>query len=132
MAFENVSEPPVDVMWLGKQLSVLAEPQRLRILHMLMEGIQCNCDLGEALDMAPNLISHHLRTLRQAGLVNVERDVADTRWVYYSPNREALEKLTQYFGLFFDPSRIKPRRHTCGPKRKITEKEEQKNNQKYP
>ena len=87
----------------------------LRILHMLMEGVQCNCELGDALDMAPNLISHHLRVLREAGLVDVERDPDDARWVYYSLNREALEELNRHFGVFFDPRRIKPRRQTCGP-----------------
>jgi ArsR family transcriptional regulator, arsenate/arsenite/antimonite-responsive transcriptional repressor len=42
-----------------------------------MEGVHCNCELGEALDMAPNLISHHLSVLRKAGLVEVERDAFD-------------------------------------------------------
>ena len=65
--------------------------------------------------MAPNLISHHLRVLREAGLVVVERDTLDARWMYYSINRQALEALNQAFGAFFDPQRIKPRRLTCGP-----------------
>ncbi len=65
--------------------------------------------------MAPNLISHHLKVLRQAGLVDAERDPFDARWVYYSINRQALEELNQAFGAFFDPQRIKPRRLTCGP-----------------
>jgi ArsR family transcriptional regulator len=94
---------------------VLAEPKRLLMLHLLMEGVQCNCELGDALNMPPNLISHHLRALRLAGLVDVERDMFDARWVYYSINRVALAELNQTFGAFFDPARIKPRRPTCGP-----------------
>lgn len=115
MAISGVDPPPTDLSLLGRQLKVLAEPRRLRILHMLIEGVQCNCELGDALDMAPNLISHHLRVLREGGLVNVERDPNDARWVYYSLNREALDELNQSFGMLFDPSRIKPRRQTCGP-----------------
>mgnify|MGYP000499678266 CR=1 FL=1 len=115
MAITGIYQPPIDLPSLADQIKVLAEPKRLRILHMLMEGIQCNCVLGDALDMAPNLISHHLRVLREAGLVDVERDPDDARWVYYSLNREALDDLTRSFGLFFDPSRIKPRRRMCGP-----------------
>ena len=111
----GIDQPPTDLSSLGEQMKALAEPKRLRILHMLMEGVQCNCELGDALDMAPNLISHHLRVLREAGLVDVDRDPDDARWVYYSLNRAALEALTQSIGLFFDPSRIKPRRQTCGP-----------------
>ena len=107
--------PPVNLETLADQLKVLAEPKRLLILNLLMEGVQCNCELGGALQMAPNLISHHLSVLRQAGLVDMERDPVDSRWVYYSVNRAALEKLRSTFGAFFDPDRIKPRRRTCGP-----------------
>ena len=115
MAIRGIDQPPADLRSLADQLKVLAEPKRLRILHMLMEGVQCNCVLGDALDMAPNLISHHLRVLREAGLVDVERDPDDARWIYYSLNREALDELNRNLGLFFDPSRIKPRRRMCGP-----------------
>ena len=59
---------------LARQLKVLAEPNRLRMVDLLMAGVQCNCELGDALGMAPNLISHHLRILREVGLVEVERD----------------------------------------------------------
>jgi ArsR family transcriptional regulator len=119
LAISGIDQPPSNLPSLADQLKVLAEPNRLRILHMLIEGVQCNCELGDALDMAPNLISHHLRVLREAGLVDVERDPDDARWVYYSPNREALEELQRNFDVFFDPSRIKRRRQTCGPRATI-------------
>jgi ArsR family transcriptional regulator, arsenate/arsenite/antimonite-responsive transcriptional repressor len=61
------------------------------------------------------LISHHLSVLRQAGLVDIERDAVDARWIYYSINRAALNELNKMFGVFFDPDRIKPRRPMCGP-----------------
>jgi ArsR family transcriptional regulator len=111
----QVATPPVDLFQLARWLKVLAEPNRLLIFHLLMEGVQCNCELGDGLQMAPNLISHHLRVLREAGLVEVERDTLDGRWVYYSINRQVLQVFNQAFGVFFDPSRIKPRRLTCGP-----------------
>lgn len=112
---EEIDSPPTNLQALAERLKVLAEPKRLLILYLLMEGVQCNCELGEALNMPPNLISHHLRALRQAGLVAVERDMLDARWVYYSINRAALDELNRTFGAFFDPARIKPRRPTCGP-----------------
>jgi ArsR family transcriptional regulator len=107
--------PPVDLYQMAKWLKVLAEPNRLLIFHQLMEGVQCNCELGSGLQMAPNLISHHLRVLREAGLIDVERDAVDARWIYYSINRNSLNELTHAFGTFFNPDRIKPRRLTCGP-----------------
>ena len=112
---DRITRPPTNLQTLADRLKVLAEPKRLLILHLLIEGVQCNCELGEALDMPPNLISHHLRILREAGLVEVERDALDARWVYYSINRAALDELNTAFGVFFDPERIKPRRPTCGP-----------------
>jgi ArsR family transcriptional regulator, arsenate/arsenite/antimonite-responsive transcriptional repressor len=111
----GVEPVPVELGTMAKLLKALADPKRLLIVHLLMEGVHCNCELGEALDMAPNLISHHLRVLRQAGLVDTERDPLDARWVYYSLNRQALEDLNKMFSDFFDSARIKPRRPTCGP-----------------
>lgn len=112
---QHVAQPPTDLSILAEYLKVLAEPKRLLIFHEIMEGVQCNCELGEALDMPPNLISHHVRVLRESGLVDAERDPFDARWVYYSINRAALAALNRAFGAFFDATRIKPRRLTCGP-----------------
>jgi ArsR family transcriptional regulator, arsenate/arsenite/antimonite-responsive transcriptional repressor len=110
-----VDKPPVDLIKLSQWFKVFSEPKRLLIFDLLMQGVQCNCELGESLNMAPNLISHHLSILRKAGLVEVERDPVDSRWVYYSINEKALQELNQAFGEFFDPARIKPRRPSCGP-----------------
>jgi ArsR family transcriptional regulator len=110
---------PVNLETLAERLKVLAEPKRLLILEMIIEGVQCNCELGDALQMAPNLISHHLSKLRAVGLVEVKRDALDSRWVYYSVNRAALDELNAAFGAFLDSNRIQPRRLTCGPQAQI-------------
>jgi ArsR family transcriptional regulator len=44
----------------AQRLKVICEPNRLLLLEKIIEGVQCNCELGDALQMAPNLISHHL------------------------------------------------------------------------
>jgi ArsR family transcriptional regulator, arsenate/arsenite/antimonite-responsive transcriptional repressor len=106
---------PVNLELLLERLKALAEPKRLLIFNLLMEGIQCNCELGDSLQISPNLISHHLSKLRSVGLVDVERDPVDSRWVYYSINRSALDELNAAFGTFFDPDRIQPRKPNCGP-----------------
>jgi ArsR family transcriptional regulator, arsenate/arsenite/antimonite-responsive transcriptional repressor len=111
----NAVLPPTDLPSLAERLKILAEPNRLLIINLLMEGVQCNCELGDHLQIAPNLISHHLSVLRQAGLVDAEHDALDARWIYYSVNRAALDELNAAFGAFFDPARIKPRRRSCGP-----------------
>lgn len=111
----RAADPPTDVNQLAKQLKLLGNPNRLRILHMLMEGIQCNCVLGDALEMSANLISHHLGLLREAGLVDVERDSVDSRWIYYTVNEPALHQLNEAYAAFFDLGRIRPRQLFCGP-----------------
>lgn len=121
----SCGEPPthsLDWETLILSLKALAEANRLRIFNLLMEGIQCNCELGERLDMPPNLISHHLAILRQAGLVQTTRDPSDSRWVYYSVNREALERLNATLQTFLDPNRLQPRQPRCAssPQRKTS------------
>ncbi len=111
----SVIKSPTNLKQLADWLKVLSEEKRLLIFNLLMEGIQCNCEIGEKLNMAPNLISHHIGILRKAGLVNIERDALDNRWIYYSINLEAIMQLNKAFGDFFDPHRIQPRNPTCGP-----------------
>ena len=47
----------------------LADPARLAILEALSGDTRCVCELGPRLGMAQNLVSYHLRILREAGLV---------------------------------------------------------------
>ena len=51
---------------LTRWLKVICEPNRLMLLEQIIQGVQCNCELGSALQMAPNLISHHLGILRKS------------------------------------------------------------------
>ncbi|MBK8904299.1 MAG: winged helix-turn-helix transcriptional regulator [Anaerolineaceae bacterium] len=108
-----VSQPHINK--LARQLKALANPKRLQMFNLLVEGVHCNCELGEALAMPPNLISHHMNILRDLGLVDVQRDEVDARWVYFSINEAALAELNHTFGAFFDANRIQPRRPSCGP-----------------
>jgi ArsR family transcriptional regulator, arsenate/arsenite/antimonite-responsive transcriptional repressor len=100
---------------LSAWLKVLAEPNRLRIVDLLMQGEQCNCEMGGELNMTPNLVSHHLRVLQEAGLLVMRRDADDARWIHYSIDQMALAALNQAFGAFFDPARIQPRQASCAP-----------------
>jgi ArsR family transcriptional regulator, arsenate/arsenite/antimonite-responsive transcriptional repressor len=113
MSAANITAPSHETV--AQWIKVVADPRRLRILDLLIDGVQCNCEIGDHLDMAPNLISHHLGVLRKAGLVVAERDPDDARWVYYSVNPVKLDEMARLFGQFFDSDRIKPRRPECGP-----------------
>ena len=95
-------------------LKALGDPNRLRIFAELMRGDTCNNELKDNLDLPPNLLSHHLRVLSEAGLVNSRRDVVDARWIYYTVNREAAARWQAWFSEFLDPVRIQER-IVCGP-----------------
>ena len=76
-------------------LRALADPNRLAIFELLCQEQQCNCDMGDKLGLAPNLVSHHLRVLRECGLVVAERHATDARWILYSLNGEAVAGLAE-------------------------------------
>jgi ArsR family transcriptional regulator len=96
-------------------LKALADPNRLRILDTLMQGDSCNCELNDLLGLPPNLLSHHLRILRKAGLISNRRDAVDGRWIYYAVDKKVIKRWQDWFREFFDPARIQPRPILCGP-----------------
>ncbi|RFS81961.1 transcriptional regulator [Actinomadura spongiicola] len=78
----------------------LADPIRLRLLNMIASaesGEACVCDLTVPFDLTAPTISHHLKVLRQAGLIDGERRGT---WVYY---RVIPERVTRLAGLFTLP-----------------------------
>ena len=83
---------------------------------MLMEGVQCNCEIAERLGFSLSLISHHLRVLHDVGLVQSERDDQDARWIYHSVNRQKLAQLDAAMRHLLDADRIHPRSPSCEPK----------------
>lgn len=95
-------------------LKALSDPRRLSIFAELMKGDSCNCELKDQLGMPPNLLSHHLRVLSEAGLVKSRRDRIDGRWIYYAIDRDAASHWHQWFSYFLDPNRILDR-DLCGP-----------------
>jgi ArsR family transcriptional regulator len=70
----------------------LSDVRRLRILDLLRRGEQCVCDLQTALDCAQSLLSFHLKTLRDAGLVTMRKE---GRWSHYALAPHALEHAEQ-------------------------------------
>lgn len=67
---ERSSRTPGDV---SAAFAALSDPARLEILRRLQGGTRCICELAPRLGMAPNLLSYHLRILREAGFVERER-----------------------------------------------------------
>src|SRR5580700_9677949 len=79
-------------------LKALADPVRLRLMSLVASregGEACVCDLNDAFDLSQPTISHHLKVLHQAGLV--DRDKRGV-WVYYRVRPQALASLGALIG----------------------------------
>ncbi len=68
-------------------LKALADPLRWRIVNLLADEQLCVCHLTEMLHATQPLVSHHLRVLRETGLLDSERS---SYWTYYRLRPEAL------------------------------------------
>ncbi len=72
-------------------LSVVADPVRWRLVAELAQrGTRCVCELQPVGGVAPNVLSYHLKVLREAGLVTATRR---GRWVDYTLTPDAVERL---------------------------------------
>ena len=84
----------LDTSDLGARAEVLkavADPTRLEIVEMLSPQIRCNCHFQEHLNLAPNLLSYHLKVLREAGLIVGTRR---GRWVDYALTSSARDLIS--------------------------------------
>jgi ArsR family transcriptional regulator len=81
------ASPEADAALFG----AVADGTRLRILRQLaVSGATCVCNIDSRESLAPNLLSYHLKVLREAGLVTTERR---GRWIDYSLAPDALARL---------------------------------------
>lgn len=82
-----------DAETLARTFKALSDPNRLRLLSLIAShesGEACVCDLTEPLDLSQPTVSHHLKVLREAGLVTSERRGT---WVHYTLVPEALQRI---------------------------------------
>lgn len=79
----------------AKLFHALSDETRLEIVRLLRNGEKCVCDLTDALDAAQSRLSFHLKTLKDAGIVEDRRE---GRWIYYQLNGEAMTRLEKILG----------------------------------
>jgi ArsR family transcriptional regulator len=86
-----LTEPEAEV--LAQRFAALADPTRLRLLSLIAArpaGEVCACELVEPLGKSQPTVSHHLKVLREAGLIEGEKRGT---WVWYRPVPTALDDL---------------------------------------
>ena len=79
---------------MAKKLKALADPVRLRLFSAIAShagGEACVCDISGGIDVSQPTVSHHLKVLRDAGLLTSQRRAS---WVYYAVVPEALGELS--------------------------------------
>lgn len=86
---------PSDLTSITRQFRALGDESRLRIVDLLRGGERCVCELTDALEVGQSLLSFHLKTLKDAGLVTDRRD---GRWAYYALAPEAFAQLEEFVG----------------------------------
>jgi len=93
------STPPLpaeDANALADKFKALADPARVAIVNRLAAADEvCVCDLNAALELSQPTVSHHLRVLREAGLVESSRRGT---WAFYRLVPEAIEQLRGTLG----------------------------------
>ncbi|MGY2082189.1 metalloregulator ArsR/SmtB family transcription factor [Blastococcus sp. SYSU DS0539] len=78
-------------------LKALADPVRLRLVSLIASsasGEACVCDLNDAFELTQATISHHLKVLHSAGLLDREKRGV---WVYYAVRPAALSAVAGLF-----------------------------------
>ena len=96
-----LAREPLTRDWAGElaaMFKALGDPVRLRLVSMVAShegGEACVCDLTPAFELSPPTISHHLRVLREAGLVGCQRRGT---WVFYRVVPSALAQLAAVLG----------------------------------
>lgn len=88
--------PPADdtqMVALTERIKALADETRLRMLDLLLRHGEslCVCEITEQFDLRQPTISHHLRLLREAGLIH---GVKRGTWMYYSATEEGSRSMT--------------------------------------
>lgn len=91
---------------------MLGDPLRARIIELLAEGPACTCHLMDDAAAKQPTVSHHLRALREAGLVAAE---PRGRFTYYRLLPEGIQATAEHLAALASRARVNARRHRdCG------------------
>ena len=96
-----------------KIFKALADDNRLEILELLISGEKCGCELLEAPNIGHSTLSHHMRILCEAGLVDACKE---GKWMHYSLSAEGsaqVRSLTERYTLSPDKARRYKKCDSC-------------------
>lgn len=76
-----------------KVFKAFCDPNRLRVLDILKSGEHCACKLLDILDVSQSTLSHHMKLLTDAKIVNVRKD---GKWSHYSLSKDGIQFAIEY------------------------------------
>ena len=79
-------------------LKIISEPNRLKILCFLRFEEKCVCEIWKHLDLPQNLISHHLKILKDFDLIKSKQE---GRKIIYCSNKQILQTYNSFLNTFF-------------------------------
>ncbi len=86
---------------LSRLFKALGDENRIRIVRLIAEsGELCACKILAEFDLAQPTLSHHMKTLRTAGLVTARKE---GRWIHYALAPGALEEIASFAAALSDP-----------------------------
>lgn len=101
-----------------RALEALSDENRYAIVELLSGGEKCVCEVSEGLGISNALASHHLKKLREAGLVETRRDGA---WLHCGLRRESLLEVAEALRALAEKAGVEVAGSCCGPTRAAAE-----------
>ncbi|MGB2762605.1 MAG: metalloregulator ArsR/SmtB family transcription factor [Minisyncoccales bacterium] len=80
-------------------LKTISEENRLKILCILRENEKCVCEIWQYLELPQNLVSHHLKVLKDFNLISSRKDGLN---VFYKLNRQSIKNYTKLLNKFLN------------------------------
>jgi len=97
---KNGSRSKADLEKVVEFIKIINEPNRLKILCFLRENERCVCDIWKTLGIPQNLTSHHLKVLKDFGLIDSRQDDKEGRKIIYSSDKDAIKKYAKLLNNF--------------------------------
>lgn len=88
------SKEAADVSQMYAFLRAIADPNRLKIICVLQSGSKCVCEIVPAVGISDKLASHHLKQLKNIGLLNEKRE---GKFIYYELDHKVIKKYKAIF-----------------------------------
>lgn len=83
----------------SKLFKALSDSKRLEILHSLKNNEKCACDLLEIIDLSQPTLSHHMKILEEAEIIESRKQ---GKWTFYSINKETFKIFKDILESFID------------------------------